>query len=442
MINETHARELTSWVPGADAPGGDFPIQNLPLGAFVPRTGGPARLGVAIGDRILDLRAASQHGLLAGASDEAVNACRETTLNGLMALGRGHWCSLRLELSRLLRAGSDRRAATEAHLRRHDDVEMVIPANIGDYTDFYTSIHHATNAGRIFRPENPLFPNFQHLPVGYHGRASSVVVSGHPCRRPWGQLRRGGESAPGFAPTEKLDFELELAFYVGVGNRLGEPIPIDAAEDHVFGMCLLNDWSARDIQAWEYQPLGPFLGKSFLTSVSPWVVTLEALAPFRVSSVNGPKREQALGYLEDRSLSERGALDIEVEVALETEGTRRQRVAPVVLARAKFAQQYWSVFQMLAHHASNGCNLRPGDLLGTGTISGTDPGEEGCLLEKTLNGARPVELPTGEVRRFLEDGDEVVMRARCARDGFVPIGFGECRGRVEPPIAYAFGSQP
>ena len=435
MINETHARELTSWVPGAESAGGEFPIQNLPLGAFIPKTGGPARLGVAIGDRILDLRAASEDGLLRGASEVAASACKDSTLNGLMALGPLHWHSLRLELSRLLRTGSDRRANTEPHLRRHAEVDMVVPASIGDYTDFYTSIHHATNAGRIFRPENPLYPNFEHLPVGYHGRASSIVVSGHPCRRPWGQLRRGGEPAPVFAPTEKLDFELELAAFVGPGNRLGEPIPIGASDQHVFGMCLLNDWSARDIQAWEYQPLGPFLGKSFLTSISPWVVTMEALAPFRMPMVAGPARVQIPGYLADAELARRSALDIEVEVALQTAGMRREGVRPLVLARAGFAQQYWSIFQMLTHHASNGCNLRPGDLLGTGTISGREPGEEGCLLEKTRNGAQPIELPTGEVRRFLEDGDEVIMHARCARDGFVTIGFGECRGRIEPPIA-------
>lgn len=436
-IDETHAPDLTSWVPGANVPGSDFPIQNLPFGAFTPNSGSGARLGVAIGDCVLDLRAASERGLLDDASNDATRACRETTLNGLMALGPRHWHSLRLALSRVLRTGSAGRTEAERHLIALRDVEMNMPVEVGDYTDFYTSIHHATNAGRLFRPENPLLPNFEHLPVGYHGRASSVVVSGTPCRRPWGQLRAGADAAPGFAPTGKLDFELELGVFVGTGNRLGEPISIDEAEQHLFGLCLLNDWSARDIQAWEYQPLGPFLGKSFMTSISPWVVTLEALAPFRVPAER--RREGApspLPYLQEAALAERSALDIEVGVELETERMRRAHASSIVLAQARFSQQYWSVFQMLAHHASNGCNLRPGDLLGTGTISGTGRGEEGCLLEMTHNGARPVELPTGELRRFLEDGDEVVMRARCRRDGFVPIGFGECRGRVEPAVPY------
>lgn len=436
MIDETHAKELTSWVSGAETLQGDFPIQNLPFGTFIPRAGGGPRLGVAIGDYVLDLRAASEHGLLESVTEDVVQACHDATLNRLMSLGRRHWRSLRLDLSRLLRTGSSRHMETEVHLHRHDEIEMVLPASIGDYTDFYTSIHHATNAGRIFRPETPLYPNFEHLPVGYHGRASSVVVSGHPCRRPWGQIRRANTSHPVFVPTEKLDFELELAVFVGPGNALERPIPIGVADEHVFGMCLLNDWSARDIQAWEYQPLGPFLGKSFLTSISPWVITLEALAPFRLPMNMDSAHVHVPNYLLDPALSQRSALHIDVEVALETAEMRHNGVKPAVLARAKFAEQHWSVFQMLAHHTSNGCNLRPGDLLGTGTISGMEPGEEGCLLEKTLNGARPIELPTGEVRRFLEDGDEIVMRAACVRDGFAPIGFGLCRGRVEPPFAY------
>lgn len=432
MINETHDKALKSWVPGANEPGGDFPIQNLPFGAFVLEAGGRARLGVAIGHHVLDLNAAAAHGLIGEASSALAIACKENTLNALMALGPQQWRTLRLTLSRLLREGSDRRAAVLPHLVRQDAVEMVLPAVIGDYTDFYTSIHHATNAGRIFRPDNPLFPNFTHLPVGYHGRASSVVVSGHPCRRPWGQQRRAADAAPVFEPAAKLDFELELAIFVGPGNALGQPVPIGRAADHVFGMCLLNDWSARDIQAWEYQPLGPFLGKSFLTSISPWVVTMEALAPFRGAMESDPQRPEVLGYMADPELDRSSALGIVVEVALATAAMRERGAEPATIGKARFAQQYWSVFQMLVHHASNGCNLRPGDLMGTGTISGPERGEEGCLLEKTLNGTRPVDLPGGETRRFLEDGDEVVMRARCARDGFASIGFGECRGRIEP----------
>ncbi len=437
MINETHARELTSWAPGAEKPGGDFPIQNLPFGAFVPNQSDVVSLGVAIGDCVLDLRAASERGLIDGVSELVTVACQGTTLNGLMALGPKHWHALRLTLSRLLRSDSTGQADAQTCLHRQDSIRMVMPANVGDYTDFYTSIHHATKAGRIFRPDNPLFPNFEHLPVGYHGRASSVVVSGHSCRRPWGQSRRAIDSELVFSPTNKLDFELELAIFAGPGNRLGEAIPIGAAEEHIFGMCLLNDWSARDIQAWEYQPLGPFLGKSFMTSISPWVVTMEALAPFRQAMENNPGRPEVPKYLSDPELDLCNALDIQVEVALETASMRLKGIGPNVIGKANFVEQYWSVFQMLTHHASNGCNIRPGDLLGTGTISGTELGEEGCLLEKTLNGSRPLNLPGGETRSFLEDGDEVVMRAHCARDGFASIGFGECRGRIEQAAASA-----
>lgn len=434
MIDETHALELTSWVPGAEVATGDFPIQNLPYGAFVSADNDTPRLGVAIGHYVLDLHAMSQRGLLDGVADEVLEACRQPTLNALMGLGREHWRALRLSLSRILRAGSQSQSQTQPHLFRQDDLTMVMPVSVGDYTDFYSSIHHAVNAGRLFRPDNPLLPNYKHVPVAYHGRASSVVVSGKGFRRPWGQQRTMGDAEPIFAPSSKLDFEMELGFYVGRSNALGEPVPISQSEDYVFGMCLLNDWSARDIQAWEYQPLGPFLGKSFLTSVSPWVVTMDALAPFRQPMPQFEDRPDLLAYLSDPKLEQSSALDIRVEVALETAAMRANDAPAELLARAPFAQQYWSVFQMLTHHASNGCNLRPGDLLGTGTISGTESGEEGCLLEKTANGARPVKLPNGEVRQFLEDGDEVILRATCVRDGFVSIGFGECRGRVEPAI--------
>ena len=430
MINETHDSTLTSWVPGAQIEGGDFPIQNLPYGAFVSKEGNGARLGVAIGDYVLDLRAVSENNLLNKVSEQVVMACRKATLNTLMALGQQHWHELRLTLSRLLRTGASAQSEVRNYLHRLYDVEMVLPMEIGDYTDFYTSIYHATNAGKIFRPDNPLFPNFEHLPVGYHGRASSIVLSGHPCRRPSGQIKRASDADPIFAPSEKLDFELELAFIVGPGNRLGEPIPIADAERHVFGMCLLNDWSARDIQAWEYQPLGPFLGKNFMTSISPWIVTMEALAPFRRRMDGDPAWPRKPEYLTDTVLDQSNAIEIDVEVALESAEMRKQGLSATMLSKGRFAHQYWSVFQILVHHAGNGCNLRPGDVMGTGTISGPEAGEEGCLLEKTLNGAKPVELPTGEIRRFLEDGDDVIMRARCVKDGYVPIGFGECRGRV------------
>lgn len=437
MINETHDAALTSWVPGADRAGGDFPIQNLPLGAFVVDARNEAHLCVAIGDCTLDLRRAAERGLLDGLTPNALDALRKPTLNEFMALGAAARKELRLVLSRLLRTGAARQHETQSLLHARTEVQMVLPASIGDYTDFYTSIHHASNAGKLFRPDNPLYPNFTQLPVAYHGRASSIVASGHPARRPWGQLRRSGDTNPVFAPTGKLDFELELGAFIGTGNALGEPIPATAAEEHMFGMCILNDWSARDIQAWEYQPLGPFLGKSFLTSISPWIVTLEALAPFRTSIPGWPGRAPALPYLRGDGMDESGALMIEVEVAIQTELMRQRGVTPVSLARASFGEQYWTIFQMIAHHASNGCNLRSGDLLGTGTISGQDAGQEGCLLEKTMNGARPVALPTGENRSFLGDGDEVIMSARCARDGYASIGFGECRGRVLPSIRHA-----
>lgn len=432
MIDETHSSELTSWVSSAQASGCDFPVQNLPLGAFVPGAGGDCRLGVAIGDQVLDLRQAVSLGLLESVSGALAEACRQECLNDLMALDRAQWKVLRRALSALLRQGSPHEERARALLHAQDEVQMRMPVVVGDYTDFYTSIHHATNAGRMFRPDSPLFPNFQYLPVGYHGRASSIVTTGHPCIRPWGQVRPNPQENPIFAPSAKMDFELELAIFVGPGNRMGEPIAISAAEDHVFGMCLLNDWSARDIQAWEYQPLGPFLGKSFMTTISPWVITMEALAPFRKAMPTGGGRPPIPDYLSDPGLDQRSAIDIGVRVSLQTARMREQGLAPALLSTAGFVEQFWSVYQMLVHHASNGCNLRPGDLLGTGTISGTGQGEEGCMLEKSLNGTRPFEVPGGETRKFLEDGDEVIMQAGCSREGFASIGFGLCSGRLKP----------
>jgi len=434
MIDETHSSSSMSWVASAQASACDFPIQNLPLGAFAPRAGGYRRLGVAIGDQVLDLQAIASLGLLGNAPEPLASACGQSSLNDLMALDRSHWKTLRNALFQLLRTGSPNQARAQPHLYDQNAVQMHMPATVGDYTDFYTSIHHATNAGRLFRPDNPLYPNFRHLPVGYHGRASSIVPSGQPCMRPWGQQRKNPEQDPVFAPSAKMDFELELAAFVGPGNRLGEPIPIQSAEGHVFGMCLLNDWSARDIQAWEYQPLGPFLGKSFMTTISPWVITMDALEPFRQPMQATSDRPPIPAYLSDPVLDMRNSIDIEVRVSLQTATMRANGQDPMPLSRARFAQQFWSIYQMLVHHASNGCNLRPGDLLGTGTISGVEDGEEGSLLEKTRNGTRPIELPSGETRKFLEDGDEVIMQAQCSRDGFAAIGFGECRGRLEPAI--------
>jgi fumarylacetoacetase len=313
------------------------------------------------------------------------------------------------------------------------DAEMLLPAQIGDYTDFYASVHHATNVGSMFRPDNPLLPNYKWLPIGYHGRASSIVASGTPVRRPSGQSTTPGAQSPTFGPSRSLDYEMELGGFVAIGNPLGEPVPLDRAEDHLFGFCLVNDWSARDMQSWEYQPLGPFLAKSFATTVSPWVVTTEALEPFRAPAFPRPAGDPApLPYLSSERNASTGGLDIVVEVHLATSRMRDQGVAPMRVSRGRAADLYWTPAQMLAHHTSNGCGLRPGDLLGTGTISGPTKESRGCLLELTWRGAEPLTLPTGETRKFLEDGDEVIMRGYCEREGAVRIGFGECRGVVLP----------
>ena len=431
LLDETHEPGLKSWVDEANSPASDFPIQNLPFGVF--RTSGrddAGRVGVAIGDRIVDLSLLATRGMLQGKAARAVEACRGGTLNGLFVLGREYWSALRLDLSRLLREGAPRQGDIAASLMPMDEAEMLMPARIGDFTDFYTSIHHATNAGKLFRPDAPLLPNFQSIPIGYHGRASSVMVSGTPCRRPSGQMKpKDGPVA--FGPSKRLDFELELGCYIGPGNALGEAVPLAQAERHIFGVSLVNDWSARDIQAWEYQPLGPFLGKSFLTTVTPWVVTLEALAPFRIAAARPSTDPALLPYLLDDEDRKAGGLAITMEVQLRSARMREQDKPPVTLARAPFASQYWTLFQMLAHHTSNGCNLLPGDLIATGTVSGPDEGQQGCLLEFSHGGARPFELD-GEKRSFLEDGDEVVFRASAARPGATRIGFGECRGIVVP----------
>lgn len=432
-LDETHDPALKSWIETANSAAADFPIQNLPLGIFRRRgTQDAGQPGAAIGDRIVDVQALRLRSLLSGRSGEAVDACREGTLNGLMALGREYSSALRLDLSRLLRRSAVRHEETAACLVAMGDAELLLPARIGNFSDFYTSIHHAQNAGRLFRPDNPLLPNFKSLPLAYHGRASSVAVSGTPCRRPCGQSKPADAPAPSFGPSARLDFELELGFYIGKGNALGEPVSLNAAEQYVFGLSLVNDWSARDIQAWEYQPLGPFLGKSFLTTVSPWVVTLDALAPFRIPAARPREDPALLAYLDDPVDRTSGGFDITVEAYLQSDRMRELGLAPMQLGRAPFASHYWTIFQMLAHHASNGCNLMSGDLLATGTVSGPAPGEQGCLMEMTMGGNRTFELPGGENRSFLEDGDEVILRAHCQRTGAVRIGFGECRGRVVP----------
>jgi fumarylacetoacetase len=436
-VNETHDPELRSWVPSANVTGGDFPVQNLPLGVFRRFSSSPGHIGVAIGDEILDLNVAADRGLFDAAPTVVRNACRASSLNELMRLGPHAWMDLRSTVSGWLRADADGRSV-QAHeiqplLVAQSQAAMLLPSDIGDYTDFYASIFHATNIGSMLRPDEPLLPNYKHLPIAYHGRASSVAPSGTPVRRPVGQVRPDGASEPLQIASRRLDYELEVGAFIGPGNALGEPIPLDKAEQHVFGICLLNDWSARDIQAWEYQPLGPFLAKSFATSISPWIVTLEALEPFRAAAVPRPDGDPGLlAYLDDERMRARGSIDLRLEVALCTARMRQLQQPPHVVSRSNLRHLYWTLGQMVTHHASNGCNLRPGDLLGTGTVSGPTRESRGCLLELTWRGTEPLQLPTGETRGFLEDGDEVVMRGWCEREGAMRIGLGECRGRVTP----------
>jgi len=424
-LDHTHDPAKRSWVAGADD--GDFPLQNLPIGLFSP-AGGEPRGGIAIGDRILDLAGAVEAGLFHGKAAEAAEAAAGSTLNAFLALGRAGRTALRRRLFELLEAGSPDRHRVETLLHDSAACRLHVPALIGDYTDFYAGIHHATAAGSLFRPDSPLMPNYKYVPVGYHGRSSSVRVSGEAVRRPNGQRKPAREEVPSFGPSRNLDYELELGIWIGPGNALGEPIPIAEAAEHIAGFCLLNDWSARDIQGWEAQPLGPFLAKNFSTSISPWIVTPEALAPFRAAQPPRPEGDPApLDYLLDETDQAEGALDIDLEVTLTVPGQPAH-----LLCRSNARYLYWTVAQLLAHHASGGCNLQPGDLFGSGTISGPSKDSAGCLLELTRGGREPVALAGDLMRRFLEDGDEVVFRASCRRDGYVPIGFGECRARILP----------
>lgn len=434
MINDTHRPDLRSWVDSANARGADFPVQNLPFGVFRDWEGDDSpRVGVAIGDQVLDV-SALRESLFTGHARRAVEACTEPAINALLALGPECWSALRARLSELLRAenaGAPERRAVEAALVPMRDAELLVPAHVGDYTDFYASIFHATNVGSMFRPDNPLLPNYRHVPIGYHGRASSIVVSGTPVKRPAGQTMADGADAPAFGPTRMLDYEVEVGAFVGPGNTRGEAVPVARAREHLFGLCLVNDWSARDIQKWEYQPLGPFLAKNFATTVSPWVVTTEALAPFRAPAFARPAGDpQPLPYLSDEDDRRGGGFGITIETYLESARMREEKLAPFLVSRGDFRDMYWTFAQMLAHHASNGCNLRPGDLLASGTVSGRERDSAGCLLERTWRGTEPLELPTGETRRFLEDGDAVLIRAFCEREGAARIGFGECRGVV------------
>ena len=427
--DHTHDPSLQSWVTTANGHA-DFPIQNLPFGVFSPLAGAP-RGGVAIGDMILDLRALHEAGLLDEEAQAVAHACIGPTLNPFLALGAAPRQALRDAVSALLQDGSDERPHL---LHRAADCFMYMPAHVGDYTDFYAGIHHAENVGRMLRPDAPLPAAYKWLPIGYHGRASSLHLSGE-VRRPNGQRKRGNEAAPTFGPSRNLDYEVELGIWVGPGNALGTAVPVGEAHGHIAGYCLLNDWSARDIQGWEYQPLGPFLGKSFGTTISGWIVTPEALAPFRAPAPARAEGDPAtLPYLHDDADQSGGALDVTVEVLLTTPAMKVQGLAPHLLSTGSALDLYWTPAQLLTHQASNGCNLNPGDLLGTGTISAPTPDGAGSLLEITQGGRSPITLPSGEVRRFLEDGDEVVLRARAHRDGAVPIGFGECRGVVLPAL--------
>ncbi|HEK1007617.1 TPA: fumarylacetoacetase [Pseudomonas putida] len=418
-----------SWVEHANGHS-DFPLQNLPLGIF-SRPGETLRCGVAIGDAILDLEAVLAAGLFEGQAKAAVEATRGGALNAFFALGRNARVALRERLLALLGEHGEHQAELKAALYPASDCQLHLPAKVGDYTDFYVGIQHATNVGKLFRPDNPLLPNYKYVPIGYHGRASTLRPSGTDVRRPKGQTLPAGHTEPSFGPCARLDYELELGIWIAQGNDIGQAIPIAEADQHLAGLCLLNDWSARDIQAWEYQPLGPFLSKSFITTLSPWVVTAEALEPFRCAQPARPEGDpQPLPYLLDPRDQAEGAFDIELEVLLLTERMREQGLPAHRLGLSNTLNMYWTVAQLIAHHSVNGCQLQPGDLFGSGTLSGPTADSYGSLLEITEGGKQPVELASGEVRKFLEDGDEIILRARCQRDGVASIGFGECRGKV------------
>jgi fumarylacetoacetase len=429
MADATLDPRRSSWVESANGHS-EFPIQNLPFGVY-SIDGGQPRGGVAIGESIFDLRGALEAGLFAGIARDAAEAAAGPTLNPLLAMPRAARRALRQRLSDILAIDSDARGIASRLLHDASACTMHLPAAVGDYTDFFAGIHHARKGGQISRPDNPLMPNYKYVPVAYHSRASSVRPSGEDVQRPHGQRKLPTEAAPTFGACRNLDYELELGVWIGPGNRQGEPIPIDRAGDHIAGFCLLNDWSARDIQGWESQPLGPFLGKSFRTSVSPWIVTAEAMEPFRIAQPPRPDGDPApLPHLLDAADQAHGAYDIDCEVFLSTPAMRAAGAEPHRMCRSSTRELYWTVAQMVTHHASNGCNLRPGDLFGSGTISGTDPAGIGCLLEMTFGGRDAITLHNGETRRYLEDGDEVIFQAHCRRAGSGTIGFGECRGRV------------
>lgn len=415
-IDDTHGAGLQSWLASANDPATDFPIQNLPYGRFAVGDEPGWRIGVAIGDQVLDLQRA-------GVLDHSDMA-------RLLALAPEQRRALRRSLSEGLRQGSAKEATFKAALHPQNNVRMGMPCDVGDYTDFYTGIHHATTVGKLFRPDHPLLPNYKWVPIGYHGRASTLRVSPDAFKRPLGQLSAGNGAAPTLQPTKRLDHELELGLVIGQPSQQGEPIAIEEAEDHLFGIVLLNDWSARDIQAWEYQPLGPFLSKNFASTLSPWIVTMEALAPYRRAFTRPDGDPAPLPYLDSAANREQGAIDIALEVWVQTAAMRASGHAGERLSQSNFADAYWTAAQLVTHHTVNGCDLRAGDLLGTGTLSGPAPEQGGSLLELTQGGQRPLTLANGETLGFLADGDTIVLRGHCEREGYRRIGFGECRGTV------------
>jgi fumarylacetoacetase len=432
-IDETHDPRRESWVTSANGHR-EFPIQNLPFGVFSPPGGAP-RGGVAIGDMVFDLATALEARLFSGEAEKAAEAAAGPVLNPLMALGAPARLALRKRVSELLAADTAERAKIEAMAGRllhpAGQCTLHLPAAIGEFTDFFAGIHHARNGGRRRDPNNPLSPNYKYVPVAYHSRASSVRASNVPIRRPNGQRKAPDEPAPTYGPCRKLDYELELAVWIGPGNAQGEPIPIGRAAEHIFGLGLVNDWSARDVQGWESQPLGPFLGKNFGSTVSPWIVTTEALAPFRVAQPARPDGDpNPLPHLWDAADQREGAFEIALEAFLLSEGLRTKRLPPHLMSASNTTDLYWTLAQLVTHHTSGGCNLRPGDLFGTGTISGPAREGYGSLMELSEDGTRSTMLESGETRTFLEDDDEVIFRAHCDKPGFVSIGFGECRGRI------------
>ena len=434
MIDQTHNPARRSWVESANVADADFPIQNLPFGVFRRRGADePARVGVAIGEMVFDVGAAAAiEPAQFDRSSAAIAACAQPSLNALMALGRGPLAVLRTSIADALDVGNiDSAKLFGTALLPIVECELLLPAQVGDYTDFYASVYHATNVGSMFRPDNALLPNYKYVPIGYHGRASSIVPSGSMVQRPSGQRKGPNDAEPSVGPSRSLDYECEVGVFIGSGNALGETIPLVQAEQHVFGLCLVNDWSARDVQSWEYQPLGPFLAKNFATTLSPWVVTMDALAPFRAPAFARPAGDPApLPYLADEGNETAGGIDITLEVRLQTAAMRDRGEAPTVVSRTSFTNMYWTLAQLVTHHAMGGCNLRPGDLLASGTVSGPTKGERGCMLELTWRGAEPLKLPSGETRAFLEDGDLVEMAAWCEAPGARRIGFGTATGVV------------